>query len=59
MTAFRATVEFAIMSAVVTAGAVSVASAQLQPPELPGLRGAPFTSMNPPDDVPSYGEGAE
>lgn len=47
------------MTLVLAAGAASVASAQLMPPELPGLRGAPFGSMNPPDDVPSYGEGPD
>ena len=38
---------------------VPVASAQLQPPHLPGLRGAPFSSVNPAPDVRSYGEGPE
>lgn len=38
---------------------VSAAPAQLRPPELPGLRGAPFESINPPPDVGSYGEGPE
>jgi hypothetical protein len=33
------------------------ASAQLQPPEVRGLRGAPFPSMNPPPDVRSFGQG--
>jgi hypothetical protein len=39
------------------AGMASVASAQLEPPEFRGLRGAPFPSLNPPPDVRSYGEG--
>jgi hypothetical protein len=52
MTAFRT-----IIIIVIIAGMASVASAQLHPPEFPGLRGAPFTSMNPPPDVRSYGEG--
>jgi hypothetical protein len=38
---------------------MSMASAQLQPPEFPGLRGAPFTSLNPPPDLRSHGEGPE
>ena len=33
------------------------ASAQLRPPEVRGLRGAQFPSMNPPPDVRSFGEG--
>jgi hypothetical protein len=36
---------------------LSVASAQLHPPEKPGLRGAPFPSQNPPPDLRSFGEG--
>jgi hypothetical protein len=44
--------------ALIAAG-MSVASAQLQPPEVPGLRGAPFASQNPPPDVRSHGEGPE
>jgi hypothetical protein len=41
------------------AGGTSIASAQLQPPEVRGLRGAPFPSMNPPPDVRSHGEGPQ
>lgn len=41
------------------AGGLSVASAQLQPPHFAGLRGAPFSSVNPAPDVRSYGEGPE
>jgi hypothetical protein len=33
--------------------------AQLSPPELPGLRGAPFPGGNPPPDIRSFGEGAQ
>jgi len=35
------------------------ANAQLHPPEVPGLRGAPFPSINPPPDITSYGQGPE
>ncbi|MDH3421140.1 MAG: hypothetical protein OEM78_16855, partial [Gammaproteobacteria bacterium] len=37
---------------------ISVASAQLEPPEFPGLRGTPVAS-NPPPDVRSHGAGPE
>ena len=54
-TTIRATVSsLALMSA-----GISMAAAQLQPPEVPGLRGAPFASVNPPPDLRSYGEGPE
>lgn len=43
---------------VLVVGDISMSSAQLQPPELPGLRGAPFLSQNPPPDIRSHGEGA-
>ena len=50
----------AASSLIVIAAGVSIASAQLAPPHVPGLRGAPFTSVNPPPaDVPSYGQGPE
>src|SRR6516225_8186274 len=49
----------AVLTLVMIAGAASVASAQLHPPEFKGLRGAPFPSMNPPPDVRSYGEGSQ
>lgn len=42
-----------------TTGYFSLAFAQLQPPEVPGLRGAPFPSQNPPPELGSYGEGPE
>ena len=38
-------------------GCTSAAFAQLRPPEVRGLRGAPFPSMNPPPEVRSFGEG--
>jgi hypothetical protein len=46
-------------SLVLLAAGMSLASAQLQPPEFPGLRGAPFPSQNPPPDVRSHGQGPE
>src|SRR5438093_10897385 len=57
MTVVHTTIGVTVLSLVMIAGAASVASAQLQPPEFRGLRGAPFPSMNPPPDVRSYGEG--
>jgi len=57
MTVVRTTIGATVLSLVMMAGAASVASAQLHPPEFRGLRGAPFPSMNPPPDVRSYGEG--
>jgi hypothetical protein len=39
------------------AASTSAAIAQLRPPEVRGLRGAPFPSMNPPPEVRSHGEG--
>ncbi len=56
MTVVGKTIGAAVLSLFVIVG---VASAQLEPPEVAGLRGAPFTSMNPPPDVPSHGEGPE
>src|SRR6185436_1068984 len=56
MTAVR-TIGATVLSFLMIAGAASVASAQLQPPEVRGLRGAPFPSMNPPPDVRSFGDG--
>ena len=55
-TTFRASV---LSSLALVACGMSVASAQLKPPEVPGLRGAPFQSQNPPPDVLSYGQGPE
>jgi hypothetical protein len=37
----------------------AAATAQLQPPEIKGLRGAPFPSGNPPPDLRSFGEGPD
>ena len=48
-----------VLSFAIIALTAPVASAQLQPPEVPGLRGAPFSSINPPPNVPSHGEGPE
>ena len=47
------------LSVALVGGAASNAFAQLRPPEVKGLRGAPFPSMNPPPDVRSYGEGPQ
>src|SRR5262245_37576922 len=41
------------------AGVTSVAFAQLKPPDVSGLRGAPFKSQNPPPDLLSFGQGPE
>lgn len=38
-------------------GGMQIAAAQLKPPQVPGLRGAPFAGQNPPPDVPSFGDG--
>src|SRR5207244_13579958 len=57
MTVVRTTIGMTVLSLVMIAATAPVASAQLQPPEFRGLRGAPFPSMNPPPDVRSYGEG--
>src|SRR5256712_11742776 len=57
MTVVRTTIGMTVLSLVMIAAMAPVASAQLQPPEFRGLRGAPFPSMNPPPDVRSYGEG--
>ena len=48
----------AVAIAVMAVG-TSTALAQLQPPEVRGLRGAKFPSMNPPPDVRSFGEGPQ
>ena len=49
----------AFSSVAILIGGLSTAAAQLQPPHVPGLRGAPFAAQNPPPDIPSYGEGPE
>src|SRR5262244_3260259 len=56
MTVVR-TIGAIVLSLAIITAAASVASAQLHPPEVRGLRGAPFPSMNPPPDVRSFGEG--
>src|SRR5580765_1617025 len=56
MTAVR-TIGAMILSLFIITAVASVATAQLNPPQVRGLRGAPFPSMNPPPDVRSFGEG--
>src|SRR5881397_2342024 len=46
-----------VLTIVMIASAAPVALGQLHPPEVKGLRGASFPSMNPPPDVRSYGDG--
>src|SRR5262245_33436042 len=58
MTGVRTVVTAALVLALLT-GAAPAAFAQLQPPEVRGLRGAKFPSMNPPPDVRSFGEGPQ
>jgi hypothetical protein len=57
MTVIRTMITAAVLPLAVIALLAAVASAQLHPPEVKGLRGAGFPSMNPPPDVRSYGEG--
>ena len=59
MTALGAVVRAATLSLALVASWTPVAFAQLRPPEVKGLRGAPFSSMNPPPEVRSYGEGPQ
>ena len=59
MPVLRSTVGVAVLSLVFVAGGASGALAQLRPPAVPGLRGAPFPSMNPPPEVRSHGEGPQ
>jgi hypothetical protein len=59
MTALGAAVRAATLSLALVASWTPVAFAQLRPPEVKGLRGAPFSSMNPPPEVRSYGEGPQ
>jgi hypothetical protein len=49
----------ALSSLTLFAGVTSVTFAQLKPPDVPGLRGAPFKAQNPPPDLQSYGQGPE
>jgi hypothetical protein len=53
------TIRTASGSLALIAAVMSAAHAQLRPPEYPGLRGAPFESVNPPPDLLSYGQGPE
>jgi len=59
MPAVRSTVRATAVSFVLVTTGTSATFAQLQPPEVKGLRGAPFPSMNPPPDVRSLGEGPQ
>src|SRR5690606_6331264 len=59
MGALRTTLGAAFASLAFTAAGTSAALAQLEPPHVPGLRGAPFPSQNPPPDVQSFGTGPE
>src|SRR5688572_25846086 len=57
MSAARTAVGATIALALLTP--FSLAFAQLKPPQVPGLRGAPFPSINPPPDLGSFGQGPE
>jgi len=57
MSVVRTAIGVTAVSLALMAGGTSVAFAQLRPPDVRGLRGAPFPSMNPPPDVRSHGEG--
>ncbi len=59
MSAIRSTFGAAMSSLALLAIGSTAAHAQLEPPHVPGLRGAPFSAQNPPADVPSYGSGPE
>ena len=59
MAAVRTAIWTTALSLALVAGGASAAFAQLRPPELKGLRGAPFPSMNPPPEVRSFGEGPQ
>ena len=59
MSVVGTTIRIAVSSLALMAAGNPGASAQLQPPDYPGLRGAPFTSQNPPPDLRSYGDGPE
>ena len=56
MTAIRTALGAASLAALAFA---TDAAAQLKPPHVPGLRGAPFASINPPPDLQSFGSGPE
>ncbi len=51
--------ETTIAAVALSALGVATSFAQLQPPNIEGLRGAPFATVNPPPDVRSHGEGSE
>jgi hypothetical protein len=57
--AHRRTVQAKLAAAALLVVAWSGASAQFRPPEMPGLRGAPFADINPPPELGSYGEGPD
>src|SRR5437899_2799508 len=60
MTGVRPTIKAAALSLALIAACTTfttAAFAQLRPPEVRGLRGAQFPSMNPPPEVRSFGEG--
>src|SRR5262245_39255030 len=57
MFALHTGLKLSALTLALTAAAALDAAAQLRPPEVRGLRGAPFLSMNPPPDVRSFGEG--
>jgi hypothetical protein len=57
MTVLGTTIRAATASLGLFAAWTSMVCAQLAPPEFPGLRGAPFDSLNPGPDLRSYGEG--
>jgi len=57
MSGLHTTMKTVALTLVLIGGCASAAIAQLRPPEVRGLRGAPFPSMNPPPEVRSHGEG--
>jgi hypothetical protein len=59
MTGVGRPIEACGLALVLVVATASAAFAQLRPPEVRGLRGAPFRSTNPPVDVRSLGEGPQ
>ena len=59
MTAGGTTCKAVAACLTVIAAGMPLAFAQLEPPEIAGLRGAPFAPEHPGPDVPSYGEGTQ
>ena len=57
MTGVQTTMKTTALTLVLIGWCTSAAFAQLRPPDVRGLRGAPFPSMNPPSDVRSHGDG--